>query len=55
MIGFTHGSRIAMLGVGGGLTTMRFLSFIERQYLFMCFQTLIIIYLFLLFFNTKVL
>ena len=54
MIGFTHGSRIAILG-GVGLTTMRFLSFIGHQYLFMYFQTLIIIYLFLLFFNTKVL
>lgn len=53
MIGFTHGSRIAILG--GGLTSMRFLSFIGHQYLFMYFLTLIIIYLFLLFFNTKVL
>lgn len=40
---------------GVGLTSMRFLSFIERQYLFMYFQMLIIIYLLLLFFNTKVL
>lgn len=40
---------------GVGLTTMRFLSFIGHQYLFMYFLTLIIIYLFLLFFNTKVL
>lgn len=55
MIGFTHGSRIAILGGGVGLTSMRFLSFIGHQYLFMYFLTLIIIYLFLLFFNTKVL
>lgn len=40
---------------GVGLTSMRFLSFIGHQYLFMYFQTLFIIYLFLLFFNTKVL
>ena len=39
---------------GVGLTSMRFLSFIGHQYLFMYFLTLII-YLFLLFFNTKVL